>query len=134
MVTMNDAESLTLAEHKEWVARLSDEEFEKWEIAQTKFAIVHFGHVEASIAEAIDKMQQDPHELYNISIIGSYLKSLGEMMQDYDYLGSIKIGLGHDKELDIMNKIESIAAEIKDGLEGYLEYKLSKESGKEERS
>jgi hypothetical protein len=105
--------------HRECVAQLSDTEFEQWQKNSTEFAKEHFELLEVEIAKTIDNIQQNPHDLFNISCIGSTVQSLGEMMQEYDYLGPINMGLGHEKELDIMNKIASIAADIKDAVELY---------------
>jgi hypothetical protein len=133
----NDIDLEIALEHKEWVAQLSDEDFKQWEIDSANFAMAHIEMVESDIAGAMDKIQQDPHTIFNISTIGTCIESFGQIIQEYDYLGPIKMALGHDKELEIMHKIAGIAAEIEDGVERYLEEykkKLSSEEGQSNNS
>src|ERR687888_685688 len=89
---MDDESKLT---HRQWVPQLSDKEFEQWQKNSTEFAKKHFELLEVGIANAIDNIQQNPHDLFNISAIGVCVQSLGEIIEEYDYLGPIKMGLGH---------------------------------------
>ena len=118
----NDESKLT---HREWVVQLSDKEFEQWQKNSTEFAKEHFELIEAQMAKTIDNIHRNPHDLFNVSSIAACVQSLGEIMQVYDYLGPIKMGLGHEKELSIMNKITSIAADIKDAVESYHSVRFS---------
>jgi hypothetical protein len=47
------------------------------------------------------------------------IQGLGEMMQEYDYLGVIKLSIGHEAQTEILDKIASIVRTIRDGTKLY---------------
>jgi hypothetical protein len=90
---------------------------------QAGFAARHFAMLEEMVTEQFDHIKQNTHSMTNISHIGMCIESLGKMMQEWDYLGPIKLGLGHDGEHDILDKIAYIVTTIKNAarLEYYTE-------------
>ena len=100
---------------RDWVATLSDKEYNEWLTNQAGIAAQHFADLESMIDEALDYIREHPHDSDNIKRIGMVIHSLGEMMQEFDYRGAIKIGIGHDAQSEILDKIASIVRIIRDG-------------------
>jgi hypothetical protein len=73
----------------------------------------------------MEQIRKNPHDTYNIEKIGVAIQSLGELMQEYDYVGVIKLGLGcgpngcHTRQAEILDKIASIVRMIRDGTKAY---------------
>lgn len=120
---MNSQKELTEQEqHKVWIANLSDKEFNEWQKSQAGFVIAHFAKLEDMIDETLVRIHKDPHDPDNIYAIGAVIHSLGEMMKEYDYLGAIKLGIGHEGETVILDKIALITRMIKEGAKLYYHY------------
>ncbi len=47
------------------------------------------------------------------------IERLGQLVQEYDYLGVIKLSIGHEAETEILDKIASILHMIRDGTKLY---------------
>jgi hypothetical protein len=45
--------------HREWVAQLSDKEFNEWQKNQAGFATRHFEHLEDTIDETIEQIRKE---------------------------------------------------------------------------
>jgi hypothetical protein len=79
------------------------------------------------IDETLEQIRKNPHSLDNISTIGVVIEGLGQLMQEYDYPGAIKLGIGHEGESEILDKIASIVHMIRDGTKLYYHAESSSE-------